>query len=797
MVLVWAAVSARAATPALTFQDPVPLTAGGAPINIGNHAAPRLVDWNNDGALDLLVAGGDGYVWLFRQTGAANGTDFAAPVKVTAAGAPVRAGAGYTGACFADMDGDGKPDLVAAGNDNIVRYFRNTGTLSAPAFAGSTIIAAASGSFRLPGNVGGRVDIADWDRDGLPDLLAGDFDGGLTLYRNVGTKNVPKFAFPGARIHRGTSTLQEPYNLHPRVIDLNQDGRPDIVYGVNWGYFKLLLNDTVAGTTNFTGDRTLRNTAGQTLDIRPLNGDDGIPDFADLNGDGVLDLISGGLNGQLFFMAGVSYTREISEIEAIMAAHTASLGPDLAADGALRDKLFGLHRALRGEAGSLLPLADRTSIRDWYKGHIAQYPQYLKKRQLSQTAQPYVPYLAGQVWVNLYESMPDTPEHRRFAAEASGFAGVYSNLLVDLGIVYIDNSRSTLASQTALYNIAKAVPPELQIVERITLNDFLKTPSGAGMDIEARTGVNLFAQVGDYSEGFPAGVPQTLIDGFCVVVSHELNHNAEHAAGRIYPWFWDRKYDLLQQASPPDIVFLNRAVSGFGIDVTATQARFKTKGYWDGNAASWAAAYDAYWATGAGKGYDRHWLRDNLRFCLDAPQEAFATLSNQYFTSSEVMFQLALKRWGEGITNCLNQFLFFADVYSLGKDRTYFYRIDTKGAVKRTEIPLQRDGNGHVNGITTGGLHYEFKLDAAGNVLEIRSGQASQSPPSLILRRTANNAVEITPASALDYSAVLESTEDFGAWIPRYTNDPYAGPFLFTASLSPGAGQFFRARRGW
>ena len=47
----------HAATPTLTFESALPLTAGGVAINLGNHAAPRLVDWNNDSVLDREPGG--------------------------------------------------------------------------------------------------------------------------------------------------------------------------------------------------------------------------------------------------------------------------------------------------------------------------------------------------------------------------------------------------------------------------------------------------------------------------------------------------------------------------------------------------------------------------------------------------------------------------------------------------------------------------------------------------------------------------------------------------------------------
>lgn len=720
----------HAATPTLTFASAQPLMAGGVAINLGNHAAPRLVDWNSDGVLDLLVAGGDGYIWLFSQNQATNSTNFLAGVKVTASGSGIRVGNGYTDASFDDIDGDGKPDLIATGNDNRIRYYRNTGNLAVPSFSNFTVVPGSAGQFVMPSNVRAGIDVADWDGDGKLDLLTGDFDGYVTWYRNTGTATVPIFGAPGVRLKRDGSTIQEAYNTHPRVFDFNQDGIPDLTFGINWGYFKLLINTQGLATTNFPSDYLLRDTDGAVLDIRAFNNDDSIPDFADLTGDGVVDVISGGLNGKLFVMRGVSYATTLQSIEAIMAAHTTDLGTALNASSNLRDTLFGYHRSLRNLAiGGLLPTADRLVIRDWYRDHIARYPQYLTKRQLNQATDAYVPYLAGQVWTNLFESMPDTLAHRLATANAAGFSGKHISLLVDLGILYIENSRSTPASQQVLYDIAASIPPSLQIVETVTQNDFLVTPTGGSMDIESRKGVNVFAQVGDYSEGFPSDVPQTLIDGFSVVVAHELNHNVDVVAERIYPWYKDREYDLLEQASPPHLIFKNHNTVGFDLDLPATQANFLANGYWDGFTANWSAAYDAYWDTGPGTGFDRHWLRDNLKFCIDAPQEAFATLSNQYFASSDVMLRLAISRWKRGIPHGIDQFLFFADVYALGSNQTFFYRVNTAAQVTRTVIPIQRDTLGHISGLTTATAHYDFILDNEGNVLNF-SESAPPTEPS-------------------------------------------------------------------
>ena len=531
-------------------------------------------------------------------------------------------------------------------------------------------------------------------------------------------------------------------------------------------------------------------TSGAAINIRSLNGDDTIPDFADLNGDGTIDMVSGGYNGKLFMMYGVPYTRNLDRIEQIMQTYSSQLGSALKTNSAIRQELFGLHQGIRTYAEQfLITTSNRAPLRDWYLGHIARYPQYLKRQFLDLFVHTYVPHLAGQVWVNLLESMPDSTAHRQLTASAAGFTGTYSNLLVDLGIVFIDNSRSTLNSQQTLYDIANAIPRALWSVELITESDLLD-PAGnaAPVSIRARSGVNVFAQVGDYSEGFPNDVPQSLIDGFSVVVAHALNHNVEAPAGRLYPWYWDRKFALLEQAAPPDIVFLNRSV-GYGRDLTATKARFLSRGLWNGQDSTWDTAWNNYWSSGPGQGYEERWLRDNLKLCIEAPQEAFATLANQYFTDGETMMELALRRWQRGITNCINQMLFFADVYSLAGSNTLFYRIDTSGKVSRWDIPVSRDASGRITGLRARYNDFRFQLNASGDVTNWTS------VPIVEIQRVGSSFLLTGPSRATNFTVQISASLNSAPVWSTLSSVPLSTSLTFQLTNTPSSSpRFFRLK---
>lgn len=113
--------------------------------------------------------------------------------------------------------------------------------------------------------------------------------------------------------------------------------------------------------------------------------------------------------------------------------------------------------------------------------------------------------------------------------------------------------------------------------------------------------------------------------------------------------------------------------------------------------------------------YLRSMLPDG--YFIESPQEFFASISNQWFTDSAKTIELGLLRFDAGHPHPLNQALFFAEVYSQGKDKTFFYSSDTAGNIERFDVPLSRDQYGHINGLTFHHKQYKFKLDEQGNVL--------------------------------------------------------------------------------
>ena len=668
----------------LSYQPAVRLQANQLPIQIGSHSTTRCYDWDQDGNLDLLVGGGDGRLWLFRNTPGTNHLTFSGKEPILA-GKRQRWGTSYTGLALAQIIGSPLPDLLVSHSDNQVSIHENIGQAKRPRFTEKAL------SFTVQKACQGRFDIADWNDDGLPDLVTGSFHGKLVWYPNQGKKGMPNFG-----VSQPFHDINRAYNAHPRILDFNRDGQLDLLLGANWGSVLLFLNQGTKGKPLLNKPQPLLWAAdSKGLNIRSLNNDDTTPELADFDGDQVLDLVSGGKNGEIFMMPGVSYRTHLAELRQLLINHRDDFDIALQQKPALRKQAFSLVNSLRADiAGNLVPASFRQDLFEQLASLAKEHPNYLQRQHFDLEKSPSLPLLAAQFWVVLFESRPDSPSHRQAVARTLAFTGGYEQLLVNFGLLFIDNNRATPAQLTAMHSLLQSIPPATWDVETITVADWLG-PAIKSQRIHSRSGINIFGlPLGRQENSFAGDSPRRgVTDVYLICLAHELAHNMLDTVGkRTRPKLHERKFENLDQAAGPDVVY--QRPRSRGIDWPATKNKFQTRGAWDGNEKTWQTAWKAYFD---GKPqFNRAYLRGNVRFFLDSPQEAFATLANQYFTDSQLMLEFSKTRWDAGYRSNVNQFLLIADYLSLETNRVTFHTIQPGGRFTNVPVQLTRDQSGRI-----------------------------------------------------------------------------------------------------
>jgi hypothetical protein len=184
------------------------------------------------------------------------------------------ANSGQVGLAFGDLDGDGKPDAVAANyHSGNVSVYRNTSTNGA--------VNSSSFAARVDFTVGGTpvlVRLVDLDGDSKLDIVCvNQGSSTLSLLRNTATSGVIEGASFAAKVD--LSTPGDPRWV--TVGDLNGDGKPDLAsasYGS--GKFSLFQNDSTAGAFNFAA----------RVDITPASSTANL-EAGDIDGDGQFDLV--------------------------------------------------------------------------------------------------------------------------------------------------------------------------------------------------------------------------------------------------------------------------------------------------------------------------------------------------------------------------------------------------------------------------------------------------------------------------------------------------------------------------
>jgi len=262
---------------------------------------PTAIDWDKDGDTDLIVGDEDGRVAFIENTGtftADRTPQFLPPRYFKQEADDVKFGALATPVGY-DWDGDGDTDILSGNTAGYIAFFENLSGpgVERPKWAAPKLLTVGDGVvgrlFRsvastnvlnkagapanisrpiLPRNVirpmagyNGSIQgpceakwgyttlsVADWDGDGLPDILMNSILGKVVWFKNTGTRHAPRLAaeqpvrveWNGPQPTLAYGWLRPEYNelltqwrTTPVAVDFNHDGLTDLVMLDHEGYF--------------------------------------------------------------------------------------------------------------------------------------------------------------------------------------------------------------------------------------------------------------------------------------------------------------------------------------------------------------------------------------------------------------------------------------------------------------------------------------------------------------------------------------------------------------------------------
>lgn len=250
-----------------------------------NNIKMQFVDIDADGDKDMIFLDGDGTSGWFENTGSAQNMNLT--LRLTPLpGFEVRNWFWLT-----DIDGDGDHDLFTGNTDNLVRFFRNTGSAVSARFTLVTDTLRTTDGEPIISESSCNPAFADVDADGDFDLISGNSVGTLSFYKNTGTGQNPAFEFVtdtwmniiiiggGFTTRHGASAIE--------FGDIDGDGDLDMFWGDFFGKSVYYIENT--GNAQNPAYFVKHSTYPQNADSILTSGFN-MPRLSDIDADGDLDL---------------------------------------------------------------------------------------------------------------------------------------------------------------------------------------------------------------------------------------------------------------------------------------------------------------------------------------------------------------------------------------------------------------------------------------------------------------------------------------------------------------------------
>lgn len=253
-------------------------------LDFGSESVPAFTDLDADGDLDLVVGSkldpvalDAGRLHVYENTGTPLEPHFVFREAL------LLADSYHYAPSFADLDGDGRPELLLGTWNEDVLVYRRSDEAGAPGWVSVTdgaLVELPRGSHSSPA-------AGDLDGDGDLDLLVGEASGEINFFRNVGTALEPAFELVSEKL----DDIDVGRRSAPLLIDLDGDSDLDLIVGREEGGAAVFRNVGGPRTPRFEAADDLATSFPKYSALAP----------GDIDADGDLDLVVGGLSGGLVF----------------------------------------------------------------------------------------------------------------------------------------------------------------------------------------------------------------------------------------------------------------------------------------------------------------------------------------------------------------------------------------------------------------------------------------------------------------------------------------------------------------
>jgi hypothetical protein len=270
------------------------------PFNCTSFGAPHFLDADNDGKTDLLVSTFDvgssnvNNIWYYKNL-TTDSIRLQFQQKNFLLDNMIDAGEN-SNPCFMDVDGDGLKDILLGSGgykdngSNVykLRFYKNTGTSSYPEFTlhDDDFLGISGLNVRDIAPAAG-----DLDNDNDSDLVIGISDGRLLYWENTAFSGAaPNLLYRGILKDSSGNSISVGINATPCLVDLNRDGKTDLVIGELNGNLNYYRGSSIGSAslyyvTDSLGKVRIKNAVNNNGYTQAV--------IRDINGDNKYDMILG------------------------------------------------------------------------------------------------------------------------------------------------------------------------------------------------------------------------------------------------------------------------------------------------------------------------------------------------------------------------------------------------------------------------------------------------------------------------------------------------------------------------